>query len=637
MPIFGRKRTIIMVGTALGLAVCTQAGSETKRLEGVTQLAQNQDEEDQRRKRRNDQNQGGGGQSGGQSGGQRQERSNQQERSGQDGGGQRNQIQRQQENQGSGQERRRQPQGNDGDNRNAGEEKRGRQRQDGESQRTQQGDDQQQQLRREKQNADQERSRKRDQGNDGEQQGQDRKQLGGDRQQQNDGDPRKIERERKQLGDDRQKQDQNGDRDPRKIERERKQLGDDRKQQDQGGDGDPRKIERERERKQLGDDRQKQDQNGDRDPRKIERKQLGGDGQQGPDGKRLDRHERSQGYRERVQQDRERFKRFEKREFSREERQELRRNRQEFTRENLKDVIRDRRRREENGRTIIEESDKRVIVREGGRAYIRHDETERLRGGGRDVRSERDRDGRNRTVITRPNGVQIINIEDDEGHLIRRIKRFPDGHEIVLIKNDFGPRRRDRDRRDRWRGPNIYIELPDVVYDGPEREYYAYADEAGEDEIYEILTAPPVEEFEEDYTLDEIRYSRSIRKRLRKLNLNTVNFEFGSWAVPEGQIDRLAVLARVINRVVSEDPEQIFMIAGHTDAVGSEEDNLSLSDRRAETVARILTDEFGVPAENLVTQGYGESDLLLQTDQAEARNRRVEAMRITPALAREGN
>jgi outer membrane protein OmpA-like peptidoglycan-associated protein len=79
------------------------------------------------------------------------------------------------------------------------------------------------------------------------------------------------------------------------------------------------------------------------------------------------------------------------------------------------------------------------------------------------------------------------------------------------------------------------------------------------------------------------------------------------------------------------------MIAGHTDAVGSEEDNLSLSDRRAETVARILTDEFGVPAENLVTQGYGESDLLLQTDQAEVRNRRVEAMRITPALAREGN
>ena len=57
----------------------------------------------------------------------------------------------------------------------------------------------------------------------------------------------------------------------------------------------------------------------------------------------------------------------------------------------------------------------------------------------------------------------------------------------------------------------------------------------------------------------------------------------------------------------------MFLIAGHTDAVGSDEDNLSLSDRRAEAVARVLTDEFGVPPENLVTQGYGEQDLLVPT------------------------
>ena len=44
------------------------------------------------------------------------------------------------------------------------------------------------------------------------------------------------------------------------------------------------------------------------------------------------------------------------------------------------------------------------------------------------------------------------------------------------------------------------------------------------------------------------------------------------------------------------------LIEGHTDAVGSDEDNLSLSDRRAEAVAEILTREFQVPAENLSTQ-----------------------------------
>jgi outer membrane protein OmpA-like peptidoglycan-associated protein len=49
----------------------------------------------------------------------------------------------------------------------------------------------------------------------------------------------------------------------------------------------------------------------------------------------------------------------------------------------------------------------------------------------------------------------------------------------------------------------------------------------------------------------------------------------------------------------------MFLIEGHTDAVGSDEHKLSLSDRRAEMVAIILT-EFGVPQENLATQGYGE-------------------------------
>jgi outer membrane protein OmpA-like peptidoglycan-associated protein len=75
------------------------------------------------------------------------------------------------------------------------------------------------------------------------------------------------------------------------------------------------------------------------------------------------------------------------------------------------------------------------------------------------------------------------------------------------------------------------------------------------------------------------------------------------------------------------------MIEGHTDAVGSDVDNLSLSDRRAETVALILSQQFNVPPENLVTQGYGEQFLKIPTDGPERRNRRVTARRITPLLA----
>ena len=78
----------------------------------------------------------------------------------------------------------------------------------------------------------------------------------------------------------------------------------------------------------------------------------------------------------------------------------------------------------------------------------------------------------------------------------------------------------------------------------------------------------------------------------------------------------------------------MFLIEGHTDAVGSDEDNLTLSDRRAETVALILSEEFGVPAENLTTQGYGEQFLKVPTDGPERLNRRTAARRITPLLAR---
>ena len=61
------------------------------------------------------------------------------------------------------------------------------------------------------------------------------------------------------------------------------------------------------------------------------------------------------------------------------------------------------------------------------------------------------------------------------------------------------------------------------------------------------------------------------------------------------------------------------MIEGHTDAVGTDVDNLSLSDRRAESVAVALTEQFQVPAENLVTQGYGEQYLKVPTQGPEQR------------------
>ncbi|OIQ63815.1 outer membrane porin F precursor [mine drainage metagenome] len=84
--------------------------------------------------------------------------------------------------------------------------------------------------------------------------------------------------------------------------------------------------------------------------------------------------------------------------------------------------------------------------------------------------------------------------------------------------------------------------------------------------------------------------------------------------------------------LISTNPSEVFLIEGHTDAIGDEASNLALSDARAESVALALTEMFGVPPQNMVTQGYGESDLAVQTQTATGRNRRVLVRRITELL-----
>ncbi|NND21239.1 MAG: OmpA family protein, partial [Silicimonas sp.] len=91
-------------------------------------------------------------------------------------------------------------------------------------------------------------------------------------------------------------------------------------------------------------------------------------------------------------------------------------------------------------------------------------------------------------------------------------------------------------------------------------------------------------------------------------------------------------LGRAMSAIISERPGEVFLIEGHTDAVGSATYNLALSDRRAETVALALSEYFDVPPENMITQGYGESALKIPTLDAERANRRATIRRITPLL-----
>ena len=307
--------------------------------------------------------------------------------------------------------------------------------------------------------------------------------------------------------------------------------------------------------------------------------------------------------------------------------------------QHLQDIQKNRTEHTEAGgkRTVIEEPDNRVIIKQDNRVIIRHDETVRLASKASDVRSERRSDGTTETVIVRPGGIQIYNVVDDGGRLVRRYRRDEGGHEINIIDNR-------RFYRDLGTGLAIAVgvglaaevialNLPAPQVDIPPEKYIVDYDHASDEDLDEALGAPPIEHLERGYSLEEVQFNHELRDRMRRIDLDTINFEFGAWDVAPDQYPILERIAAAINRIIDRNPEEVFMIEGYTDAVGSDVDNLSLSDHRAQSVAEVLTDDFGVPPENLVTQGYGEEYLKIPTDGPERANRRVAVRRITPLMS----
>ena len=295
-------------------------------------------------------------------------------------------------------------------------------------------------------------------------------------------------------------------------------------------------------------------------------------------------------------------------------------------------------------RTIVKEPGNRIIVKQGNKVAIHHDETQRLIKNQPNATVQKTAAGSNLTIINNTtNNVQIISENDNDGHLIRRYRRDADGHEHDIIDN------RPRDHLGRnlaigvgvgagiVAGALLLHSLEDVpeprYHDLPPEKYVVRYENASDDDVYEALSAPPVERLNRRYSLDEVRETYHLRQHMRRIDLDDINFETGSWEVNESEYRKLERIARGMKRVIEANPNEVFLIEGYTDAVGPQEDNLSLSDRRAESVAEVLTREFQVPAENLTTQGYGEQYLKVDVQGDERANRRVAVRRITPLIS----
>jgi len=239
---------------------------------------------------------------------------------------------------------------------------------------------------------------------------------------------------------------------------------------------------------------------------------------------------------------------------------------------------------------------------------------------------ERLSNNRVREVITRPDGTQIITVRNRNGDILRRSRITPDGREYVLAYFDESY----YDDLERWRDPAE--DLPPLRLNIPVREYVLDASYADEDELEVFFSQPPVEQVARLYSIDEVKRSARLRDSVRRLEIGNLTFDTGAATIERSQVQALSGVANAMLTLLERNPNETFLIEGHTDAIGSDIANLRLSDLRAATVARVLTDFYGVPPENLATQGYGERYLKIRTEAAERENRRVTIRRITPLI-----
>jgi len=152
----------------------------------------------------------------------------------------------------------------------------------------------------------------------------------------------------------------------------------------------------------------------------------------------------------------------------------------------------------------------------------------------------------------------------------------------------------------------------------PSGQMYAFRAKAEEfigiNENMDLTDLKEYKEITKDLYLTPIEKGQTIR-------LNNIFFDFGKYELKEESFPELDRIAKILR----ERPAIEIKISGHTDNIGSDEDNLILSQNRAKSV----TDYFiskGIDATRMITQGYGESKPISsnETDEGRQQNRRVE-------------
>ncbi|WP_353472054.1 OmpA family protein [Salipiger sp. H15] len=268
----------------------------------------------------------------------------------------------------------------------------------------------------------------------------------------------------------------------------------------------------------------------------------------------------------------------------------------------------------DDGAQVVQNTGDRVVVEQDGQYRVLRNDDVLLRQPGSEVKTYRYNDGSTRTVVAYDDGNTVETIKTADGRVLRRTRILPDGQSVVLFDDTQSAQQ------------VVVSELPQA-----RAQRLNFREMEGED-LAAALSAQEAQGVNRAFSLNQIRNIDRVRHLVPEISVDTVTFQTNSAAIRPGEAEELAALGNAMKRMIEANPGEVFLIEGHTDATGPASYNLALSDRRAESVALALTEYFDVPPENMVLQGYGESDLAVQTQGDERENRRAAVRRITSLL-----
>jgi outer membrane protein OmpA-like peptidoglycan-associated protein len=105
-----------------------------------------------------------------------------------------------------------------------------------------------------------------------------------------------------------------------------------------------------------------------------------------------------------------------------------------------------------------------------------------------------------------------------------------------------------------------------------------------------------------------------------------ITFDYNSADISASSLPSVQALGRALSNANLKG--STFVVAGHTDAAGTEGYNQDLSERRADSIKRYLVEKFGLNGADLVTVGYGKSKPKDSNAPMDPANRRVQVVNM---------